>query len=211
MRPEPSPRKPAAARPRCLPQREHRPGHLPRDGRHGPARPDLAAAIRRSGLNYVCYGLIAREIERVDWAYRSLLSVQSSLVMVPIYAFGYEATRSGSTCPSWASGEYIGCFGLTEPHPAPTLAAWSPVPLPLPAATNCRAARSGFPARRWPTSSSSGPRTTTGRRFAASSSTRAWPACRPRSSTARSACAPRSPARSSWTRCSYPLKTSYPA
>ncbi len=54
-----------------------------------------------SGLNYVCYGLIAREVERVDSGYRSMMSVQSSLVMVPIHEFGNEATRSRSTCPSW--------------------------------------------------------------------------------------------------------------
>lgn len=67
-----------------------------------------------SGMNYVCYGLIAREVERVDSGYRSMLSVQSSLVMVPIYEFGNEATRQ-KYLPKLASGEYIGCFGLTEP------------------------------------------------------------------------------------------------
>ena len=67
-----------------------------------------------SGLNYVCYGLIAREVERIDSGYRSMMSVQSSLVMVPIYEFGNEATRM-KYLPKLASGEYIGCFGLTEP------------------------------------------------------------------------------------------------
>lgn len=67
-----------------------------------------------SGLNYVSYGLIAREIERVDSGYRSMMSVQSSLVMVPIYEFGNEATRQ-KYLPRLASGEWIGCFGLTEP------------------------------------------------------------------------------------------------
>ena len=67
-----------------------------------------------SGLNYVSYGLIAREVERVDSGYRSMMSVQSSLVMVPIYEFGNEATRM-KYLPKLASGEYIGCFGLTEP------------------------------------------------------------------------------------------------
>lgn len=67
-----------------------------------------------SGLNYVCYGLIAREIERVDSGYRSMMSVQSSLVMVPIYEFGNEETRQ-KYLPKLASGEWIGCFGLTEP------------------------------------------------------------------------------------------------
>ena len=67
-----------------------------------------------SGLNYVCYGLIAREVERIDSGYRSMMSVQSSLVMVPIYEFGNEATRM-KYLPKLASGEFIGCFGLTEP------------------------------------------------------------------------------------------------
>jgi glutaryl-CoA dehydrogenase len=67
------------------------------------------------GLSYVCYGLIAREVERVDSGYRSMMSVQSSLVMVPIYEFGTEAQR-GKYLPKLASGEWIGCFGLTEPN-----------------------------------------------------------------------------------------------
>ena len=67
-----------------------------------------------AGLNYVSYGLIAREIERVDSGYRSMMSVQSSLVMLPIYAFGSEAQRT-KYLPKLASGEWIGCFGLTEP------------------------------------------------------------------------------------------------
>jgi len=67
-----------------------------------------------SGLNYVSYGLIAREVERIDSGYRSMLSVQSSLVMLPIHAFGTEATRQ-KYLPRLASGEWIGCFGLTEP------------------------------------------------------------------------------------------------
>ncbi len=67
------------------------------------------------GLNYVCYGLIAREVERVDSGYRSMMSVQSSLVMVPIYEFGTEEQRQ-KYLPKLASGEWIGCFGLTEPN-----------------------------------------------------------------------------------------------
>ena len=66
------------------------------------------------GLNYVCYGLIAREVERVDSGYRSMASVQSSLVMVPIYEFGTEAQKQ-KYLPKLATGEWIGCFGLTEP------------------------------------------------------------------------------------------------
>ncbi|WP_022961629.1 acyl-CoA dehydrogenase [Halopseudomonas pelagia] len=67
-----------------------------------------------SGLNYVCYGLIAREVERVDSGYRSMMSVQSSLVMVPINEFGSEEQKQ-KYLPKLASGESIGCFGLTEP------------------------------------------------------------------------------------------------
>jgi glutaryl-CoA dehydrogenase len=67
-----------------------------------------------AGVNYVSYGLIAREIERVDSGYRSMMSVQSSLVMLPIYEFGTEAQRQ-KFLPKLASGEWIGCFGLTEP------------------------------------------------------------------------------------------------
>jgi glutaryl-CoA dehydrogenase len=67
------------------------------------------------GLNYVSYGLIAREVERVDSGYRSMMSVQSSLVMVPIHVFGTEAQRK-KYLPKLASGEWIGCFGLTEPN-----------------------------------------------------------------------------------------------
>ena len=66
------------------------------------------------GVNYVSYGLIAREIERIDSGYRSMFSVQSSLVMYPIYAYGSEAQRE-RYLPGLASGELIGCFGLTEP------------------------------------------------------------------------------------------------
>src|ERR1700722_4950507 len=67
-----------------------------------------------AGLGYVAYGLIAREIERVDSGYRSAMSVQSSLVMYPIYAYGTEAQRR-KYLPKLATGELVGCFGLTEP------------------------------------------------------------------------------------------------
>ena len=66
------------------------------------------------GVDYVCYGLVAREVERVDSGYRSMLSVQSSLVMYPIYAYGNDAQRE-KYLPKLATGEWIGCFGLTEP------------------------------------------------------------------------------------------------
>ncbi|WP_431026291.1 acyl-CoA dehydrogenase [Halomonas sp. H5] len=67
-----------------------------------------------AGMNYVSYGLIAREVERVDSGYRSAMSVQSSLVMYPIHAFGSEAQRQ-AYLPKLASGDWVGCFGLTEP------------------------------------------------------------------------------------------------
>jgi glutaryl-CoA dehydrogenase len=67
-----------------------------------------------AGVNYVSYGLIAREVERVDSAYRSAMSVQSSLVMHPIHRFGSEEQRQ-KYLPKLASGEWVGCFGLTEP------------------------------------------------------------------------------------------------
>ena len=75
----------------------------------------LPADYGGSGLNYVCYGLIAREIERVDSGYRSMMSVQSSLVMFPIFTYGSEAQRR-KYLPRLATGESIGCFGLTEPN-----------------------------------------------------------------------------------------------
>jgi len=67
-----------------------------------------------AGVNYVSYGLVAREVERVDSGYRSAMSVQSSLVMYPIHDFGSEAQRQ-KYLPRLASGEWVGCFGLTEP------------------------------------------------------------------------------------------------
>jgi glutaryl-CoA dehydrogenase len=66
------------------------------------------------GASYVAYGLVAREVERVDSGYRSMMSVQSSLVMYPIYAYGDETQRK-TYLPKLASGEFVGCFGLTEP------------------------------------------------------------------------------------------------
>jgi len=75
----------------------------------------IPAEYGGAGLNYVCYGLIAREVERVDSGYRSMMSVQSSLVMVPIHAFGSEAQKT-KYLPKLACGEWIGCFGLTEPN-----------------------------------------------------------------------------------------------
>ncbi len=84
-------------------------------GELGLLGPTIPAEYGGSGLNYVCYGLIAREVERVDSGYRSMMSVQSSLVMVPIYEFGSAAQRK-KYLPKLATGELIGCFGLTEPN-----------------------------------------------------------------------------------------------
>jgi len=75
----------------------------------------IPAEYGGAGLSYVSYGLIAREVERVDSGYRSMMSVQSSLVMLPIFEFGNEATRR-KYLPKLATGEFIGCFGLTEPN-----------------------------------------------------------------------------------------------
>ena len=75
----------------------------------------LPAAYGGAEASYVAYGLVAREIERVDSGYRSMMSVQSSLVMYPIYAYGSEEQRL-RYLPRLASGEWVGCFGLTEPE-----------------------------------------------------------------------------------------------
>ncbi|WP_370679242.1 acyl-CoA dehydrogenase [Comamonas sp. GB3 AK4-5] len=83
-------------------------------GELGLLGPTIPTEYGGSGLNYVSYGLVAREIERVDSGYRSMASVQSSLVMVPINEFGTEAQKQ-KYLPKLASGEFIGCFGLTEP------------------------------------------------------------------------------------------------
>ncbi len=77
----------------------------------GPTIPETYGGV---GASYVAYGLVAREVERVDSGYRSMMSVQSSLVMYPIHAFGSEAQKR-RYLPKLASGEWIGCFGLTEP------------------------------------------------------------------------------------------------
>jgi glutaryl-CoA dehydrogenase len=90
------------------------PSVFPEMGQLGLLGATLPAEYGGSGLNYVCYGLIAREIERVDSGYRSMMSVQSSLVMYPIHAYGSEAQRR-KYLPRLATGEWIGCFGLTEP------------------------------------------------------------------------------------------------
>jgi len=139
-----------------------------------------------AGLNYVCYGLVAREVERVDSGYRSMMSVQSSLVMLPIHDFGSEAQKQ-KYLPKLARGEWIGCFGLT-------------------AATACPAPRCGSPTAPSPMCLWSGPRMMAVRSVA-SFSKKAGKACRPPPCTARSACVRPSRARSSWTRSFAPKKT----
>jgi glutaryl-CoA dehydrogenase len=84
-------------------------------GELGMLGPTMPAEYGGPGLNYVSYGLIAREVERVDSGYRSMMSVQSSLVMLPIFEFGTEKTKQ-KYLPKLATGEWIGCFGLTEPN-----------------------------------------------------------------------------------------------
>ena len=91
------------------------PGIFPEMGALGLLGATLPHEYGGAGLNYVCYGLIAREVERVDSGYRSMMSVQSSLVMFPIFTYGSEAQRR-KYLPKLASGEWIGCFGLTEPN-----------------------------------------------------------------------------------------------
>jgi glutaryl-CoA dehydrogenase len=84
-------------------------------GELGLLGPTIPTEYGGPGLNYVAYGLIAREVERIDSGYRSMMSVQSSLVMLPIFEFGTEAQRR-KYLPKLATGEWIGCFGLTEPN-----------------------------------------------------------------------------------------------
>jgi glutaryl-CoA dehydrogenase len=84
-------------------------------GSLGMLGPTIPPEYGGPGLNYVGYGVIAREVERIDSGYRSMMSVQSSLVMVPIYEFGTEGQRK-KYLPKLATGEWIGCFGLTEPN-----------------------------------------------------------------------------------------------
>jgi glutaryl-CoA dehydrogenase len=84
-------------------------------GELGLLGPTIPSEYGGPGLSYVSYGVIAREVERVDSGYRSMMSVQSSLVMLPIFEFGTEAQRK-KYLPRLATGEWIGCFGLTEPN-----------------------------------------------------------------------------------------------
>src|SRR6266508_840472 len=146
-----------------------------------------------AGLGYVAYGLIAREIERVDSAYRSAMSVQSSLVMHPIFAYGSEAQRK-RYLPKLASGEIVGCFGLTEPDHGSDPGSMETARKRRPAAFGLPAPRCGSPTRRLRTLRSSGPSSTAS--SAAFWSSAAARACLRRRSKASFHCAPRPPARS---------------
>jgi len=95
-------------------EEKYDPTLIPAMGKLGLLGATIPEEYGGAGLGYVSYGLIARELERVDSGYRSTMSVQSSLVMYPIYAYGSEAQRR-KYLPKLASGEMIGCFGLTEP------------------------------------------------------------------------------------------------
>jgi|SRR5579885_1577688 len=95
-------------------EEKYDPTLIPQMGKLGLLGSTIPEDYGGAGLGYVAYGLIARELERVDSGYRSTMSVQSSLVMYPIYAYGSEAQRR-KYLPRLAKGEIIGCFGLTEP------------------------------------------------------------------------------------------------
>jgi glutaryl-CoA dehydrogenase len=112
-----------------------------------------------AGVNHVCYGLIAREVERVDSGYRSAMSVQSSLVMHPIHAFGTEAQKQ-KYLPKLATGELVGCFGLTEPDHGSDPGSMRRAPARSTAAGASAAQDVDHQLARSPTCSSSGPRTT---------------------------------------------------
>ena len=179
-------------------------------GAMGLLGPTIPTEYGGAGLNYVSYGLIAREVERVDSGYRSMMSVQSSLVMQPIFEFGSEAQKQ-KYLPKLASGEWIGCFGLTEPEPRlrprqhghPRAQRW-------PAATSCRGSKM------WITNAPIADVFVVWAKDDAGNDSRLRaregherPVAR-RQSTARSGCAPRSPARSSWTRSSCPQENVLP-
>jgi glutaryl-CoA dehydrogenase len=165
---------------------------LPEMGAVGLLGPTIPEEYGGAGLGYVAYGLIAREMERVDSGYRSTLSVQSSLVMHPIYAYGTEAQKK-KYLPKLAKAELIGCFGLTEPDfgsdPGSMVTRAEKVPGGF-------KLNGGSRTRRSPTSPSSGP--SSKEKSAASSSSAAPRASRPRRSRASCRCAPRSPVRSCW-------------
>ena len=122
-----------------------------------------------AGANYTTYGLVAREVERVDSGYRSAMSVQSSLVMHPIYAYGSEEQRK-KYLPKLATGEWVGCFGLTEPDHGSDPGGMKTRAVTVPGGYCSRAPRCGSPTRRSPTCWWSGPSSTAARSAASSSS-----------------------------------------
>ena len=122
--------------------------------------PTLPEDYGCAGVNHVAYGLIAREIEAIDSGYRSAMSVQSSLVMYPIYAFGSEEQRR-RWLPGMARGEIVGCFGLTEADGGSDPASMRTVAQGRRRAASCSTApRCGSPTRRSPTWPWSGPSST---------------------------------------------------
>ena len=125
-------------------------------GELGLLGPTIPTEYGGAGVNHVAYGLIAREVERVDSGYRSSLSVQSSLVMYPIYAYGSEDQRK-KYLPKLATGEWIGCFGLTEPNAGSDPGSMSTRAKKVPS-SSCPAPRCGSPTPRRRTSWWSGPR-----------------------------------------------------
>ena len=106
-------------------EEEFDPAVMRQMGELGLLGPTIPETYGGAGVNHVAYGLAAYEIEAVDSGYRSAMSVQSSLVMHPIHAFGTEAQKQ-AYLPKLASGEMIGCFGLTEPDYGRIPGAWSP-------------------------------------------------------------------------------------
>ena len=128
---------------------------MPEMGELGLLGPTIPEEYGGAGMDYVAYGLIAREVERVDSGYRSAMRVQSSLVMYPIYAYGSEAQRR-KYLPKLATGEFVGCFGLTEPDHGSDPGSMMTRAERCPAAFSSTAPRSGSPIRRSPTSRSSG-------------------------------------------------------
>jgi glutaryl-CoA dehydrogenase len=96
-------------------------------GELGLLGPTISPSYGGAGLNYVCYGLVAREVERVDSGYRSMMSVQSSLVMVPIQEFGSESQKK-NTFPNWPLGSGSDALGSPSPTTAQTPEVWSPTP-----------------------------------------------------------------------------------
>ena len=177
-------------------------------GELGLLGPTIPEGYGGAGLSYVAYGLIAREVERVDSGYRSMMSVQSSLVMVPIHEFGSEATKQ-KYLPKLASGEWIGCFGLTEPNHGSD---------PDSMVTRAKKVAGGYSlsgSKMWITNSPIADvfvvwaKDDEGliRGFVLE---KGWKGLSAPRSTARLVCAPASPARSSWTRYSCPRTTSSP-